>query len=87
MPDEPLPEGRGIDRAAGRCVQSTGCVVPGQQARDYWAARHRRGYGIRLGLHLVKGIGEVEGEALDAEIERERAVQVAGRPCRSDRTV
>ena len=28
------------------------------------------GYGIRLGLHLVKGIGEVEGEALDAEIER-----------------
>ena len=26
-----------------------------------------RGYGIRLGLHLVKGIGEAEGEALDAE--------------------
>jgi error-prone DNA polymerase len=44
--------------------------VPSKEARDYWAAPTSRGYGIRLGLHLVKGIGEVEGEALDAEIER-----------------
>ncbi len=35
--------------------------------RPLRGARPRAGYGIRLGLHLVKGIGEAEGEALDAE--------------------
>lgn len=69
MPDEPLPEGAGID-ARPEVVQSSACVVPDQEARDYWAASSAIGYGIRLGLHLVKGIGESEGEALDAEISR-----------------
>ena len=69
QPDEPLPEDAGIAERP-QVVQSTGCVVPSQESRDYWAAAPSTGYGIRLGLHLVKGIGEVEGEALDAEIER-----------------
>ena len=70
MPDEPLPEGCGIDRTAG-VVRSSGCVVPDHQARDHWSAESALGYGIRLGLHLVKGIGEAEGEALDAELARD----------------
>jgi error-prone DNA polymerase len=69
MPDEPLPDGAGIDERPP-VVQSSGCVVPGKEARDFWAAPTSIGYGIRLGLHLVKGIGESEGEALDAEISR-----------------
>ena len=69
MPDEPLPDGAGIDRRP-EIVQSSGCVVPSPETRDRWAAPTAQGYGIRLGLHLVKGIGEQEGEALDAELER-----------------
>ncbi|MEO6351323.1 MAG: OB-fold nucleic acid binding domain-containing protein, partial [Candidatus Limnocylindrales bacterium] len=69
LPGEPLPEGAGID-ARPPVVKSSGCVVPGEEARDHWAAPTSIGYGIRLGLHLVKGIGESEGEALDAEISR-----------------
>ncbi|HYI22646.1 MAG TPA: OB-fold nucleic acid binding domain-containing protein, partial [Candidatus Limnocylindrales bacterium] len=67
MPDEPLPDGAGIDRRPA-VVRSSGCVVPSEEARAYWSAESARAYGIRLGLHLVKGIGEAEGEALDAEI-------------------
>jgi error-prone DNA polymerase len=67
MPDEPLPEGCGIDKRP-EPVRSSGCVVPSDEARRYWSAESAIGYGIRLGLHLVKGIGEAEGEALDAEI-------------------
>jgi error-prone DNA polymerase len=67
MPDEPLPEGAGIDERPP-IVKSSACVVPDRKARDHWAAPTSIGYGIRLGLHLVKGIGEAEGEALDAEI-------------------
>ena len=67
MPDEPLPEGAGIDERPP-IVKSSACVVPDEKARDHWAAPTSIGYGIRLGLHLVKGIGEAEGEALDAEI-------------------
>jgi error-prone DNA polymerase len=66
-PGEPLPEGAGIDERP-RVVKSSGCVVPGKRARDHWAAPSAIGYGIRLGLHLVKGIGAAEGEALDKEI-------------------
>ena len=44
--------------------------MPDPQARDRWAAPTAQGYGIRLGLGLVKGIGEAEGEALDAEVAR-----------------
>jgi error-prone DNA polymerase len=69
MPDEQLPEGAGIDRRP-EIVQSSACVVPSRATRDRWSAPTAQGYGIRLGLHLVKGIGEQEGEALDAELER-----------------
>jgi error-prone DNA polymerase len=67
LPGTPLPEGAGIE-VRPPVVKSSGCVVPGKDARDHWAAPTSIGYGIRLGLHLVKGIGEAEGEALDAEI-------------------
>ncbi|MEO8626255.1 MAG: OB-fold nucleic acid binding domain-containing protein, partial [Candidatus Limnocylindrales bacterium] len=69
LPDEPLPDGAGIERRP-TAVQSSGCVVPDRQARDRWAAPTAIGYGIRLGLGLVKGIGEAEGEALDVEVAR-----------------
>jgi error-prone DNA polymerase len=69
LPDQPLPAEAGIDRRP-EVVRSSGCVVPDQQARDYWSAHSAIGYAIRLGLHLVKGIGEAEGEALDAELAR-----------------
>ncbi len=69
LPGTALPEGAGIDRRPG-VVRSSGCVVPDDPARDHWAAPTASGYGIRLGLHLVKGIGEAEGEALDAEVAR-----------------
>jgi error-prone DNA polymerase len=69
MPEQPLPEGSGIDRRP-EIVQSSACVVPSREARDRWAAPTAEGYGLRLGLHLVKGIGEQEGEALDAELAR-----------------
>jgi DNA polymerase III alpha subunit len=67
LPGTPLPEGAGIDRRP-EVVRSSGCVVPDQAARDHWAAPTAPGFGIRLGLHLVKGIGEAEGEALDEEV-------------------
>jgi len=79
MPDEPLPEDAGIDRRP-EVVDSSACVVPDQQARDRWAAATSEGYGIRLGLHLVKGIGDAEGEALDAELSRGRTVRFARGP-------
>jgi error-prone DNA polymerase len=66
-PDEPLPDGAGIDRRP-EVVRSSSCVVPSDESRAYWSAKSAMAYGIRLGLHLVKGIGEAEGEALDAEI-------------------
>jgi error-prone DNA polymerase len=69
MPDEPLPADAGIDRRP-EIVRSSSCVVPSRDTHDRWAARTAQGYGIRLGLHLVKGIGEQEGEALDAELSR-----------------
>jgi error-prone DNA polymerase len=69
MPGTPLPEGAGIDRRPA-VVRSTNVVVPDAAARQRYAAHTARGYGIRLGLHLVKGIGEAEGEALDAELAR-----------------
>ncbi len=66
LPGTPLPEGAGIERRP-EAVDSPAVVVPDTAARDRFAAPSARGYGIRLGLHLVKGIGETEGEALDAE--------------------
>jgi error-prone DNA polymerase len=67
LPGTPLPEDAGIDRRPA-IVRSSGCVVPTRQARDRWAAPTARAYGIRLGLHLVKGIGQQEGEQIDAEV-------------------
>ena len=69
LPGEQLPEGAGIDRRP-EPVHSSGCVVPDPAVRRQLAAESAQGYGIRLGLHLVKGIGEELGERLDAELER-----------------
>jgi error-prone DNA polymerase len=75
LPGTPLPEDAGI-AARPPMVRSSGCVVPDDVARRQWAADAAQGYGIRLGLHLVKGIGETEGEAIDA-------ARAAGGPFRS----
>ena len=64
---EPLPEGSGISRRQ-TAVRSSGCIVPSNASRDRWAAESAAGYGIRLGLALVKGIGEEHAERLDAEL-------------------
>ncbi len=69
MPGEPLPEGSGIERRPP-VVRSSGCVVPDRQARRQLAAEPAQGYGVRLGLHLVKGIGEEHAERLDEELGR-----------------
>ncbi len=69
MPDEPLPADAGIERRP-EIVDSSACVVPSRAERDRWSAATSEGYGVRLGLGLVKGIGEREGEALDAEVAR-----------------
>jgi len=64
---EPLPEGSGID-AHPRPVRSSVCIIPGAASRERWAAESMTGWGIRLGLHLVKGIGEEQQARLDAEL-------------------
>ncbi len=51
-------------------VDSPACVVPSAEARARWAAESATGWGIRLGLRLVKGIGEEHAARLDAELER-----------------
>jgi error-prone DNA polymerase len=66
LPGTPLPPGSGIERRPD-VVPSSAVIVPDAAARERFAAPSARGYGIRLGLHLVKGIGESEGEAVDAE--------------------
>ena len=66
---EPMPEGCGID-ARPAPVRSPACVIPGAAARDRWAAESMTGWGVRLGLHLVKGIGEEQEARLDAELAR-----------------
>ena len=66
LPGTPLPDDAGI-RSRPAVVASPAIVVPDAVARERLAAPSARGYGIRLGLHLVKGIGQAEGEALDAE--------------------
>jgi error-prone DNA polymerase len=74
-PDSPLPPDAGIGRRP-EVVESSAVVVPAPAASERYAAPSARGYGIRLGLHLVKGIGEAEGEQLDA-------ARAAGGPFRS----
>jgi error-prone DNA polymerase len=53
-----------------KAVHSSGCVVPAAESRRRWAADQAIGYGIRLGLALVKGIGDEQAERLDAELAR-----------------
>jgi error-prone DNA polymerase len=51
-------------------VRSSGCIVPSAESRHRWTPDQAGGYGIRLGLHLVKGIGEEQAERLDKELAR-----------------
>jgi error-prone DNA polymerase len=75
-PGEELPEGSGID-ARPPPVRSASCVIPGAAARDRWSADSAMGWGVRLGLHLVKGIGEQHEELLDRELEHGPYVSLA----------
>jgi DNA polymerase III alpha subunit len=68
-PGEPIPGGAGIG-ARPRPVRSSACFNPTAAARDRWAAESAVGWGVRLGLHLVKGIGEQHAELLDRELAR-----------------
>jgi DNA polymerase III alpha subunit len=75
-PGEPIPEGAGI-RERPRPVRSSACFNPTAAARDRWAAESAVGWGVRLGLHLVKGIGEQHAELLDRELARGRYTSLA----------
>jgi error-prone DNA polymerase len=48
-------------------VRSPACFMPSDEARLRWAPESATGWGVRLGLHLVKGIGEEHAAALDGE--------------------
>src|SRR5674476_1397353 len=65
-PGEPLPADAGI-AARPRPVRSSACVIPVSASRERWAAEGTVGWGVRLGLHLVKGIGKEHAAHLDAE--------------------
>jgi DNA polymerase III alpha subunit len=75
-PGEPLPEGSGID-ARPEPIRSPACVVPSAEAREQWVSESAIGWGVRLGLHLVKGIGEQHEELLDTELARGPYVSLA----------
>jgi DNA polymerase III alpha subunit len=66
-PGEPLPEGSGVTGRA-RPVRSPACVIPSAAARERWIPDSAMGWGVRLGLGLVKGIGEQHEELLDREL-------------------
>jgi DNA polymerase III alpha subunit len=68
-PGEALPDDAGIERRPVP-VRSSGCVIPSDGARGLWAAESAVGWGVRLGLGLVKGIGEEHEALLDAELAR-----------------
>jgi error-prone DNA polymerase len=68
-PGEPLPPGVGIE-ARPEPVVSSACVNPSMVARERWTPEVAIGWGVRLGLHLVKGIGEQHEALLDAERDR-----------------
>jgi error-prone DNA polymerase len=68
-PGEPIPADAGIEDRP-RPVRSSACFNPTAAARDRWAAADAVGWGVRLGLHLVKGIGEQHEELLDRELAR-----------------
>jgi error-prone DNA polymerase len=68
-PGERLPGDCGIDERP-RPVRSPACIIPTDGARTRWAAESAMGWGVRLGLHLVKGIGEEQEGRLDTELAR-----------------
>ncbi|MGZ8437917.1 MAG: helix-hairpin-helix domain-containing protein, partial [Candidatus Limnocylindrales bacterium] len=68
-PGEPLPDGSGIG-ARPRPVRSPACVIPTAAARHRWIPEAATGWGVRLGLGLVKGIGEQHQALLDRELAR-----------------
>jgi error-prone DNA polymerase len=51
-------------------VLSPACVIPTDAVRDRWTPELTAGWGVRLGLRLVKGIGEQHEPLLDAELAR-----------------
>jgi error-prone DNA polymerase len=59
-----------VEPGRQRAVQSGGCIVPTAESRSRLTPESATGYGIRLGLALVKGIGEQHAERLDAELAR-----------------
>jgi DNA polymerase III alpha subunit len=67
--DEPLPGDAGIERRPDP-VRSPSCVMPSIESRERWAIEGATGWGVRLGLGLVKGIGEEHEELLDRELSR-----------------
>jgi error-prone DNA polymerase len=67
--DELLPGDAGIERRPDP-VRSPACVMPSREARELWSADSAVGWGVRLGMGLVKGIGEEHEELLDAELAR-----------------
>jgi error-prone DNA polymerase len=76
LPGHELPDDAGIE-ARPRPVRSGSCVLPGAAAREKWAAESATGWGVRLGLGLVKGIGEQNAELLDRELEHGPYVSLA----------
>jgi DNA polymerase III alpha subunit len=68
-PGEPLPEGSGV-AARARPVRSPACIIPSAAARERWIPVSATGWGVRLGLGLVKGIGEQHQALLDRELAR-----------------
>jgi error-prone DNA polymerase len=68
-PGEPLPDGAGI-AARPEPVRSPACVVPDAASQARWTPEVTTGWGIRLGLRLVKGIGEQHQALLDGELAR-----------------
>ncbi len=75
-PGEPLPPGVGIEERP-QAVVSSACVNPSAAARERWTPEVTVGWGVRLGLHLVKGIGEQHEALLDAERDRGPYVSLA----------
>jgi DNA polymerase III alpha subunit len=68
-PGDALPDGAGIT-ARPAPVRSPACVIPSAAARDRWVPESATGWGVRLGLGLVKGIGEQHEELLNRELAR-----------------
>jgi error-prone DNA polymerase len=75
-PGHELPDDAGIE-ARPRPVRSGSCVLPGAAAREKWAAESATGWGVRLGLGLVKGIGEQNSQLIDRELEHGPYVSLA----------